>query len=110
MTEKRFTTKNIICSNYCVWDNNDKPYGNDEVVNLLNELYETKTNLLKRIEELVKENSQLKNINNQIDEELIDEEMTNMECLLLLIPFGILFILLTGIIIVFLVQLGWITI
>ena len=37
MSEKRFTTKNIICSNYCVWDNNDKPYGNDEVVDLLNE-------------------------------------------------------------------------
>lgn len=40
MTEKRFTTKNIICSNYCVWDNDDKPYGNDEVVELLNELHE----------------------------------------------------------------------
>ena len=37
MSEKRFTTKNIICSNYCVWDNNDKPYGNDDVVVLLNE-------------------------------------------------------------------------
>lgn len=36
MSEKRFTTKNIICSNYCVWDNNDKPYGNDDVVILLN--------------------------------------------------------------------------
>lgn len=40
---KRFTTKNIICSNYCVWDNNDKPYGNDDVVVLLNE-YENKCN------------------------------------------------------------------
>ena len=37
MSEERFTTKNIICSNYCVWDNNDKPYGNDDVVVLLNE-------------------------------------------------------------------------
>ena len=37
MSEKKFTTKNIVCSNYCVWDNNDKPYGNDEVVELLNE-------------------------------------------------------------------------
>ena len=37
MSEKRFTTKNIVCSNYCVWDNNDKPYGNDELVDLLNE-------------------------------------------------------------------------
>ena len=40
MNKKRFTTKNIICSNYCVWDNNDKPYGNDEVVDLLNSLSE----------------------------------------------------------------------
>lgn len=37
MSKKQFTTKNIICSNYCVWDNNDKPYGNDDVVILLNE-------------------------------------------------------------------------
>lgn len=36
MSKKQFTTKNIICSNYCVWDNNDKPYGNDDVVVLLN--------------------------------------------------------------------------
>lgn len=36
MSKKQFTTKNIICSNYCVWDNNDKPYGNDDVVILLN--------------------------------------------------------------------------
>ncbi len=47
MTTKRFTTKNIICSNYCVWDNNDKPYGNDEVVVLLNELYEENRQLKK---------------------------------------------------------------
>ena len=40
MNKKRFTTKNIICSNYCVWDNNDKPYGNDEVVDLLDSLSE----------------------------------------------------------------------
>ena len=45
MSEKRFTTKNIICSNYCVWDNNDKPYGNDEVVVLLNEQQSTITEL-----------------------------------------------------------------
>jgi hypothetical protein len=36
MSKKQFTTKNIICSNYCIWDNNDKPYGNDDVVILLN--------------------------------------------------------------------------
>lgn len=36
MSKKQFTTKNIVCSNYCVWDNNDKPYGNDDVVILLN--------------------------------------------------------------------------
>ena len=45
MSEKRFTTKNIICSNYCVWDNNDKPYGNDDVVVLLNEQQDTITEL-----------------------------------------------------------------
>ena len=48
MTEnKRFTTKNIICSDYCVWDNDDKPYGNDEVCDLLNELYEENQRLKK---------------------------------------------------------------
>ena len=68
--------------------------------------------LLKYIEEqqdtiqsLKKENEQLKYIDNPID-----EEMTNIECLILLIPFGILFILLTGIIISFIVQLGWVVI
>lgn len=40
MSEKQFTTKNIICSNYCVFDNNDKAYGNDELVILLNEQQE----------------------------------------------------------------------
>ena len=59
--------------------------------NLMNELYD--------------ENEQLKYIDNPID-----EEMTNIECLILLIPFGILFILLTGIIISFIVQLGWVVI
>ena len=54
MSEKRFTTKNIVCSNYCVWDNNDKPYGNDEVVDLLNEQQAT-------ISQLKEENEQLKN-------------------------------------------------
>ena len=31
MSEKRFTTKRIIISNYGVWDTDDKPYSNDEV-------------------------------------------------------------------------------
>ena len=51
MTE-RFTTKNIICSNYCVWDNNDKPYGNDEVVELLNELHEENERLRRCMNEI----------------------------------------------------------
>jgi hypothetical protein len=37
---KRFTTRNIINSSYCVWDNDGKEYGNDEVVELLNGLHE----------------------------------------------------------------------
>ena len=37
MSEKRFTTKGIIISNYGVWDTDDKPYANDDVVDLLNE-------------------------------------------------------------------------
>ena len=36
MTEKRFTTRGIIISHYGVWDTDDKPYANDEVVDLLN--------------------------------------------------------------------------
>lgn len=36
MSEKRFTTKGIIISNYGVWDTDDKPYANDDVVDLLN--------------------------------------------------------------------------
>lgn len=51
MSEKRFTTKNIICSNYCVWDNNDKPYGNDEVVDLLNEQDEENEQLKQEIKQ-----------------------------------------------------------
>lgn len=54
MTGKRFTTKNIICSNYCVWDNNDKPYGNDEVVELLNELYDENKELKRKNKEWIK--------------------------------------------------------
>ena len=64
---KRFTTKNIICSNYCVWDNDDKPYGNDEVVDLLNEQHEEIQQskvLIKKYHnentDLIKENEQLK--------------------------------------------------
>lgn len=58
MSEKRFTTKNIICSNYCVWDNNDKPYGNDDVVVLLNEQQSTISQLKAekdKLRELIKE-------------------------------------------------------
>lgn len=49
MTEKQFTTKNIICSSYCVWDSDDKPYGNDEVVELLNELHDENQKLKKKL-------------------------------------------------------------
>lgn len=69
-----------------------------QVCDLLNEQHTI-------ISQLKEENKQLKCINDQID-----EGMTNMECLLLLIPFVILFVLLTGIIIAFLVQLGWVVI
>lgn len=67
-------------------------------------------------------NNEIYNLENVCDllneqQELIDElledfdgEMSNIECLMLLIPFGILFILLIGIIIAFLVQLGWIVV
>lgn len=109
MNEKRF----IVFPNNVVWDNQL-----DEVVcrcilegigdaeNVCQRLNEQQA----RIKELEEENEQFKYINNQIDEELIDEEMTNMECLLLLIPFVILFVLLAMIIIAFLVQLGWVVI
>lgn len=91
MSDKRFTWDGDI-----LFDNLElRELGNcleaRDIVDLLNKQYE--------------ENEQLKCINNQTD-----VEMTNMECLMLLIPFGILFILLTGIIIAFLVQLGWIVI
>ncbi len=49
---KRFTTKNIICSNYCVWDNDDKPYGNDEIVDLLNTQHETIQDQKRQLDEL----------------------------------------------------------
>ena len=62
MSEKRFTTKNIICSNYCVWDNNDKPYGNDEVVVLLNEQQATINNQEQKIKIL----QQCSNCRNQM--------------------------------------------
>lgn len=56
MTEKRFTTKGIICSSYCVWDSDDKPYGNDDVVELLNEQHE-------QIQSLQSENQELRDDN-----------------------------------------------
>lgn len=96
MREKRFTWDGDI-----LFDNLElRELGNcleaKDIADLLNRQYE--------------ENEKLKYINNQTDEELIDEEMTNMECLMLLIPFAILFVLLTGIILAFLVQLGWVVI
>lgn len=60
MTEnKRFTTKGIINSSYCVWDSDDKPYGNDEVVDLLNGLTAKNKVLRKEIERLKIQNKDL---------------------------------------------------
>ena len=53
MSEKRFTTRGIIISHYGVWDTDDKPYANDDVVDLLNEQQAT-------INALKKENKELK--------------------------------------------------
>ena len=97
MSEKRFTTKNIICSNYCVWDNNDKPYGNDEVVDLLNEQDEENEQLRQFInkgrrlsvkelmnnanenELLKKENRMLKKDLNKLYNLLMDKGMSHNE-------------------------------
>lgn len=67
MNEKRFTTKGIIISNYGVWDTNDKPYANDDVVDLLNEQQSIicrdglsiKT-MMSNMEKLEEENKQLR--------------------------------------------------
>ena len=61
MSEKRFTTKGIIISNYGVWDTDDKPYANDDVVDLLNELYEEKEDWKNNCLKTVSENSILWN-------------------------------------------------
>lgn len=63
MTKKRFTTKDIICSSYCVWDNNDKPYGNNEVVDLLN-------NYIEENEELNCELGRYEKLNNELDRQI----------------------------------------
>ena len=82
MTAKRFTTKNIICSNYCVWDNNDNPYGNDEVVELLNELAEENKafnedelyiTLTERGNKLIAENNRLHEENQRLKKQLESE-------------------------------------
>lgn len=125
MSEKRFsfdTEQRSVGEIQVIIDNKEKKvYANYfSICDLLNEQQATiqsleeEIKLLKptnieqyeQIQKLQEENEQLKYINNPID----DEEMTNMECLLLIIPFGILFVLLTGIIIAFLVQLGWVVI
>lgn len=52
MSEKQFTTKGIIISNYGVWDTDDKPYANDDVVDLLNEQQNTIKQLQGKIKRL----------------------------------------------------------
>lgn len=52
MSEKRFTTKGIIISHYGVWDTDDKPYANDDVVDLLNEQQATIQSLKEEIKKL----------------------------------------------------------
>lgn len=52
MSEKRFTTKRIIISNYGVWDTDDKPYSNDEVVKLLNGLNDENHELKRLIKKM----------------------------------------------------------
>ncbi len=94
MSEKRFALEYDSNCYKCIADNEQK------------KLYSSRESICDLLNQLNDENEQLKYINNPID----DEEMTNMECLLLIIPFGILFVLLTGIIIAFLVQLGWVVI
>ena len=94
MSEKRFALEYDSNCYKCISDNEQK------------KLYSSRESICDLLNQLNDENEQLK----YDDEGLINEEMTNMECLLLLIPFGILFVLLTGIIIAFLVQLGWVVI
>ena len=74
MSEKRFTTKNIICSNYCVWDNNDKPYGNDEVVDTLNEQQATIRKLQDLCGESDSENARLRIENKKLKAKLKEKE------------------------------------
>ena len=94
MSEKRFALEYDLNCYKCISDNEQK------------KLYSSRESICDLLNQLNDENERLKYIDNPID----DEEMTNMECLLLIIPFGILFVLLTGIVIAFLVQLGWVVI
>ena len=59
MSEKRFTTKGIIISNYGVWDTDDKPYANDDVVDLLNEQQATIIDLQEIVIDLNDDKNQL---------------------------------------------------
>lgn len=52
MGEKRFTTKGVLISHYGVWDTDDKPYSNDEVVKLLNELNDENHELKRLIKKM----------------------------------------------------------
>lgn len=99
MSEKRFTLKYGSNCYKCIFDNEQK------------ELYSSRESICDLLNQLNDENEQLKYINNPIDEEeMTNMEWTNMEFLLLLIPFILLFILLTMYVIAFLVQLGWVVI
>lgn len=95
MSEKRFTLEYDSNCYKCISDNEQS------------KLYSSRESICDLLNQLNDENERLKYINSPIDEEeMINMEWTNMECLLLLIPFILLFVLLTGIIIIFLVQLG----
>lgn len=95
MSEKRFILEYDSNCYKCISDNEQS------------KLYSSRESICDLLNQLNDENERLKYINSPIDEEeMINMEWTNMECLLLLIPFILLFVLLTGIIIIFLVQLG----
>lgn len=70
MTEKRFTTRGIIISHYGVWDTDDKPYANDEVVDLLNEQDEKIKELTTKRDQLVQKKNRYFRLYNSVEAEV----------------------------------------